>query len=298
MGIFFAILSPAIFGIGNYVDKLLLEKHNISPVAITIYGGIFAFIAGSIVFLLTGFYSIDLKSLIIILASGILTSFYLLPYYKALNIDETSRIVPLFQFYPVFVLALSLIILKENFTLIQYAGGSLVIGAGFLLSIERIEGRMFKLKKSFFYMILSSFLFATAQVLYKFGVQEVPFWNTLPYEAFGIALGALLIVLYKNNFKQFRHETQKIKKQAWVFLTINELIYIIARYVGYFAISLISVGIVSILAGMQPLFVLIYGIILSIWFPQVLKEVVTKKTIGLKFASILIIILGTCLIFY
>ena len=46
MGIFYSILSPAIFGINNFIDKFLLEKHNISPVVITIYGGIAAFILG------------------------------------------------------------------------------------------------------------------------------------------------------------------------------------------------------------------------------------------------------------
>lgn len=297
MGIFFAILSPAIFGVNNYIDKFLLEKNNISPIVITIYGGIFACIAGLVVLFATGFYPVDIKSLVIILSSGFLTTVYLLPYYKALTLDETSYVVPLFQFYPIFVLILSFILLKEGFSLSQYVGSALIVGAGFLLSVERIEGKIFRLRKSFFYMMASCILFALAQILYKFGVAEVPFWNTLPYEGFGIAIGALSIALYKNNFKQFKHETKRFKKRVFVFLTINELVYILARYTGYFAISLISVSLVSILAGLQPLFVLIFGIILSIWFPYILKEVVTKKTVGLKFISIVIIILGSYFLF-
>jgi uncharacterized membrane protein len=297
MGIFFAILSPAIFAINNYIDKFLLEKHNISPTVITIYGGIFAFITGLVVLLATGFYPIDAKSLLIILSSGFLTTIYLLPYYKALSVDETSRVIPLFQFYPIFVLILSFIFLKEGFSIPQYIGSALIVGAGFLLSVESLEGKIFRLRKSFFYMMISSFLFAIAQILYKFGVTEIPFWNTLPYEGFGIALGAITITVYKNNFYKFRRETNKFKKRVFLFMTINELIYVASRYTGYFAISLISVGIVSILSSLQPLFVLIFGIVLSVWFPHIIKEVITRKTMGLKFAAIIIMIIGSYFIF-
>ncbi len=298
MGIFFAIASGAIFGITNYIDKFLLEKHNISPVVITVYSGLFAFITGLFILLITGFYPIDLKTLLILLGSGFLTAIYLLPYYKALTLDETSLVVPLLQTYPVFVLILGFIILGETLSYRQYLGSFLMIFAGVLLTIKTIKGKIFKLRKSFFYIMLSAFLFALAQVLYKFGVSEIPFWNTLPYEGFGIAIGALAIFSFKKNKALFKKETKKLKRQAFLFIGINEAIYILARYTGYFAISLLSVSLVSVLAGFQPLFTLIYGIILSLWFPHIVKEVITKKTLGLKLVSILMIIVGSYFIFF
>lgn len=297
MGIFFAILSPAIFGVTNYVDKFLLEKENISPIFITIFGGIFAFVTGLIILLVTGFYPIDLKTFIIILASGYLTSIYLLPYYKALSLDDTSTVIPLLQSYPVFVLILGYLLLGESLTMKGYIGSLLIIIASFALALEKLKWGIFKFRKSFFFIMLSSFLFALAQVLYKFGVTEIPFWNTLPYEGFGIALGALSVLFYKNNFRKVKKETTKLKKRAYSFIGLNEVIYIFARYTGYFAISLISVGLVSVLAGFQSLFGLIYGIILSIKFPYVLKEIITKKTIGLKITSIILMIAGAYFIF-
>ena len=298
MGIFFAILSGAIFGVTNYIDKFLLEKHNISPTVITIYGGGFAFVAGILVFLITGFYPIDLKTLLILLTSGFLTAIYLLPYYKALTFDETSLVIPLLQTYPVFVLILGFMLLGETFSNRQYLGSFLMILAGILLSVKTTKGNIFKLRKSFFYIMLSASLFAVAQILYKFGVSEVPFWNTLPYEGFGIAIGSLAVFLFKNNKEVFKKETKRLKRKAFLFIGINEFFYILARFTGYFAISLISVGLVSVLAGLQPLFTLAYGIILSLWFPHIIKEVITKKTLGLKLTSILMIIIGSYFIFF
>src|SRR3989338_5831656 len=285
MGIFFSILSPAIFGINNCIDKFLLQKHNISPVVISIYGGVFAFIFGLILLVVTGFFPIDVKSLLIIVTSGFLTTIYLLPYYKALFLDEASNVIPLFQFCPIFVLVMSFIFLHESLSIMQYIGCIIIILAGFLLSVDKLSGKIFKLRKSFFYMLLSSFLIASALVLYKFSVQTIPFWNTLPYEGFGIALGGLAIFLFKNNKKAFLEETRGFKKRVFVFMTINEIVYIISRYTGYFAISLISVGIVSILSGFQPLFVLLYGIILSLWFPKIMKETINKRVLFQKFMS-------------
>ncbi len=297
MGILFAVLSAAIFGIINYVDKFLLEKHNISPTVITIYGGISAFVAGCVISVFAKPYPIDIPSLMILLASGLLTTIYLLPYYKALSIDETSYVMPIVQIYPVFVLIMDFLLLGERLTLPQYAGSALMLLGAMLLSVERLERTILKLRTSFWYALLSGFIFAVAQVLYKFGVQEIPFWNTLPYEGFGIALGALAIAAYKDNFRKTAKKTKRFQKRVFVFITINELIYIIARYTGYFAISLTSVGLVSVLSALQPMFVLIFGIILSLWFPYIVKEAVTKKTIGLKLVSIVLIIAGTYFIF-
>lgn len=297
MGILFAILSPAIFGVNNYIDKFLLSKNNISPVVITIYGGLAGFFVGILLLLINGFYPISATSLIIILASGFLTTTYLLPYYKALNLDEASYVVPLFQFYPVFVLLLSLIFFDEKFTLIQYFGCFILIFAGFLISIEKLSKQTLRLRKSFMFMVISSFMFAFAQILYKFGLEEIPFIHTLPYEGFGIFLGAIMVASYKNNFKQFKSETSKFKKRVFVYLSINEFVYLFARYTGYFAISLISVGIVSVISGLQPLFVLVYGIILSIWFPKILKEVINKKVLFQKTVSIFLMLIGFIFIF-
>jgi drug/metabolite transporter (DMT)-like permease len=297
MGVFFAILSPAIFGVNNYIEKVLLSKSKISPVVITIYGGLLALLVGLLIIFIVGFYPIDFISLIIILFSGFLTTIYLLPYYKALSLDETSRVIPLFQFYPIFVVCLGYFLLDEKLETLKYLGTLLIIVAGVLISIEKINKKKFKLKPAFFYMLLSSLFFAIAQILYKFGVNEIPFWHTLPLEAFGIALGSTALLFYKNNLKLFITETKNLKKQVFFLITINELFYIAARYTAYYAISLISVSLVSILAGLQPLFVLLYGIILSFYFPNVLRETVTKKIIILKLISISALLLGTAFIF-
>lgn len=297
MGIFFAILSPAIYGINNYIDKFFLEKYKISPVVITVYSGIFAFLAGLIVLGFTGFYKADIKSVLIIIGSGFLTNIYVLPYFKALNLDETSRVIPLFQFVPVFVLILSFLFLGEKLNLGQYLGALSIVIGSFLISLEKFNAKIFKIRPAFWYMMLSSFLFSISVVLYKLGVEEIPFWNTLPYEGLGIGIGALTIFLYKNNKKAFIKETKGFSKKVYGLMSVNESVYVTARYTTYFALSLVTASVVNVLGGFQPFFVLVYGLILSLFFPFILKETISKKAVGQKLISIALIFLGVYLIF-
>jgi drug/metabolite transporter (DMT)-like permease len=298
MGIFFSILSSALYGANNCFDKFVLEKYEIHPTVISIYSGIMAFAVGLIVFAFTGLYSADFKSIIIILASGFLTGIYVLPYFKALSKDEASRVVPLFQFVPVFILVLSYFVFKEALHFPQYIGAGAIIGGSFLLSLKKFDRQIFKIRPAFWYMILSSFIFAVSVILYKFGVEEIPFWNTLPLEGLGIFLGALVIWLYKNNKRMFLKETRKFPKKVFVLISINEVLYIASRYTAYFALSLISASIANLLAGLQPFFVLIYGIILSLWFPRVLKEAMSERALLQKMTSMIMIFIGLYLIFF
>ena len=128
-------------------------------------------------------------------------------------------------------------------------------------------------------------------------MQEIPFWNTLPYEGLGMVLGALSILLYRNNGKTFLNETKRFPKKIFAWMSINEGVFILSRYTAYFALSLVAASIVNVLGGFQAFFVLIYGIVLSLWFPQIIKEVITKQTLGIKLFSVFGIIVGLYLIF-
>src|SRR5579872_3376032 len=102
MGIFFAILAAASFGLNVSFDKLILGKYNPHPVMISVYSGVFTLVAGIIILFFTGFYTLHPESIFFIVCSGVLTQLYLLPYFKALSDDESTRISSLFQFIPVF----------------------------------------------------------------------------------------------------------------------------------------------------------------------------------------------------
>ena len=297
MGYIFALIPPFLDSVINYLDKFLLSKYNISPTAITIYSGFFALGSGIVVFLLTGLHLADLKTALILTTSGFMGVFILLSYFKALTLGEASRVASLFQFNPILVLLLGAVILGESLLLKQYIGSFLIIVSGFMLSIQKLQGGVVKINKAFWYMVLASFFSAMVYISFKLGVKELGVWPAIPYEGLGSGLASLCILLYGNNLKNLKKEMKKISKKVFVYLTISEAIYRSSRLSFYFALSLIPAAIVALLQGFQPLFLLIEGIVLSLWFPYIIKEVVTKKTLSLKILAVFGIIFGLYLIF-
>jgi transporter family protein len=296
--IVFAIITQVLLAVSNFIDKFLIDKRIRDPLLVTILAGLVSFLLGLLIFLFRGFSLIETTQLVLILISGILLEIYLIPYFKALTMDDASRIVPLFQFMPVFVLILSYIILGEALTGKQFLGSVFIIGGGFVLAVKKIEGgSIFKLRKSLWLMVIASLLYAVTGVLFKWVVVAQDFWLTLAYENIGMGIGAIILLLWPSYRAGFRRETKKLKLSTWGLLLVNETVYILALLSMFYAILLGSVALVSVIGGIQPFLVLLYGLILSIWFPSVIEEDIQKGTVFLKALAILLIFIGGYLVY-
>ncbi len=296
--IVFAIVTQVLFAVSNFIDKFLIDKKIRDPLLVTVLAGLVSFLLGLLIFLFRGFSIIETKQLVLILISGILLELYLIPYFQALTMDDASRIVPLFQFMPVFVLILSYIILGEALTGKQFLGSVFIIVGGFVLAAKKIEGgSIFKLRKSLWLMVIASLLYAVTGVLFKWVVVAQDFWLTLAYENIGMGIGAIILLLWPSYRSGFRRETKKLKLSTWGLLFVNETVYVLALLSMFYAILLGSVALVSVIAGVQPFFVLLFGLILSTWFPSIIQEDIQKNTVLLKVLAILLIFIGGYLVY-
>lgn len=70
--------------------------------------------------------TITQKSWVFLIISGIMTSLSWLCYFKALQLGETSKVVTIDKFSLIFVLILSLFILKEHVTMKMFLAGILI----------------------------------------------------------------------------------------------------------------------------------------------------------------------------
>jgi len=297
MWLFFAILAPAIFSVNNFVDKFLVVKKIRDTAVITVFSGFVALLFGMIILLLRNFQLLEVKQLFLIVSAGIFAEFGLLPYFKALSTDETSRVVPLFQISPIFVLILSALFLGEFLTTKQISGFLFILMSGFVLSAEKIEKKIFTPRKSLWYMMLASLFFAISGVIFRFVVVNANFWDTLAWELVGIGIGAIVLLLWPIYRKRVLAERKNTGIKVWSALGFNESIYMAGRLSVSYATSLAPVALVSVMNGFQPLFVLINGLILSIWFPHILKEDIQKSVVGIKLFAIALIFSGLYFIY-
>lgn len=293
----YAAVTPVLYSVTNFVDKFLIEKKIKDPIAITALSGLVSGALGILLGIFTGFKYLGLTQTALLLIAGLLLIFYLLPYYKALKLEDTSRVVPLFQFIPVFTLILSTIFLKESLSPKQTIGLLLVVSAGFILSAEKIEGKIFRPRKALWFMLLSGLMYGCVGILFRYVVRESDYWTTLSWNYIGTGLGAILLLLLPKIRLSIKSQVREIKSSL-VIINANNGIAILADMSGAYAISLATVPLVNIIGGIQPLVVLILGLILSVWFPQIIKEDIRKVVVAHKLISILLIFSGLYLVYF
>src|SRR5258708_26442855 len=173
--LFFATATYVFYTVTNFIEKFLIDKKIQYPSTVTIISGFLSFVVGIAIFAMQGFQLLPVLQIVLLFISGILLTFYLIPYFHALSIDDASRVVPLFQFFPVFVLIISYLFLHERLSVQQMSGFLFVTIGGLLLGLEHINVKVFRLRKSFWYMMLASFFYALTGIIFKY-VVTTHFW--------------------------------------------------------------------------------------------------------------------------
>lgn len=69
--------------------------------------------------------------------SGIATGLSWLCYFRALQLGEVSRVAPIDKLSVVFAIVLSILFLRERFTLVQWAGAGLIVAGVILVAWKK-----------------------------------------------------------------------------------------------------------------------------------------------------------------
>lgn len=134
MWIVFAILSAVFAALTSILAKVGIEGIN-SNLATAIRTVVVVIMAWGMVFLThaqSGLPEISRKSWIFLILSGLATGISWLCYYKALQLGEASKVVPIDKMSVVITLVLAFIFLHEEFTAKSLIG-CILIGAGTLI---------------------------------------------------------------------------------------------------------------------------------------------------------------------
>jgi transporter family protein len=133
MWFIFALLSAVFAALTSILAKVGIDGVN-SNLATAIRTVVVVIMAWGMVFLTsaqTGLSQISRKSWIFLILSGLATGASWLCYYKALQIGDTSKVVPIDKLSVVITLVLAFLFLHEDFT-VKSLIGCILIGAGTL----------------------------------------------------------------------------------------------------------------------------------------------------------------------
>ena len=131
-----ALLSAVFAALTSILAKVGIEGVN-SNLATAIRTGVVLLMSWGMVFLTNaqgGISSISQKSWLFLILSGLATGASWLCYYKAIQIGEVSKVVPIDKLSVVITLALAFLFLHEEFT-VKSAIGSILLLAGTLVMV-------------------------------------------------------------------------------------------------------------------------------------------------------------------
>ncbi len=286
-----AILTAVIWAAVNVLDKIYLTKWVRQPMVPVIMLTIFGVVSVLIIYFVKGIAKLSSFHLFIALMSGVTWIAMAIFYFKAIQLEEVSRAAPLFYVNIIFVLILATIFLGERFTSLKYLG-VLLLGVGAItLSTRSIR---IKFNKAFWLMLLASLLVAVSTILMKYLLNFTDYWSAFAYRQIGVGLTAIPILLL------FMPELIRTVKQhgtkVLIAMSAAEIGNLTALLLITVALSIGFATLVNALVSVQVIFVFLFSIILSTFYPKILSEKITKPIIVQKIISLALMVAGAVLV--
>ena len=134
-----ALLPPIFWSLTNHIDKYLISKYFKGGAigAVMIFSASIAILLLPIIIIIQPSVLQNFNiSYLLIATNGTLYLLATLPYFYALEKDDASLTVPLFQMIPVFSFILGYIFLKETLNLTQIIGGVIIMISSIFISLN------------------------------------------------------------------------------------------------------------------------------------------------------------------
>ncbi len=222
-------------------------------------------------------------------------------YYKALKVDEVSRVIPIFQLDPIFTAVLAAFFLGEVFSPGIYFGIVLLVAGAVLISLKKTGVQngwkdilsSLRFGPGFRFILASTLLVSANGLAVKLALREMGFLSVFFWMRFGVvAASAPFVFIRGGKFV----EALRRHPRSFALVFVSNLAGAGASLAFTLATALTYLTLVSAIAAVQPLFTLLLAAGLSFLLPSVIKENIGKKTLALKLFAILLIILGSWIV--
>lgn len=250
----------------------------IRTIVVLIFSWIMVFIVGS----QGTIGNISGKTLTFLILSGFATGASWLCYFKALQLGDVNKVVPIDKSSTILIMVLAFIFLGENIT-INMVVGMIGIGIGTYLMIQKKESieKVVKGKAWLVYALLSAIFASLTSILGKVGIENVESNLGTAIRTIVVLIMAWIIVFATKK----QSDVKKIDKKSLLFLILSG-IATGASWLCYY--KALQDGLASIVVPIDKL-----SILVTILFAYVfLKEKLSKKSI----VGLVLIVVGTLIL--
>ncbi len=270
MWIALAFGSALFAGLTSILAKVGVKSVNsnlvtaLRTVVVVVFSWIMVFLAGSA----AGIATIEPKSLLFLVLSGLATGGSWICYYRALQMGDVNKVVPIDKSSTVLTMLLSFLILGESLTVPKIVG-LVLIAVGTFLMIAPKPGEQKESRRGWMLFAAGSAIFASlTAILGKIGVRDVESNLAVAIRTVVVLVMAWLIVFIQGK----QREIKKIDRKSWLFIGLSGLATGCSWLCYYRALKL---GEASVVVPIDKLSILV-AMLFSVIF---LKEKLTKPAI-------------------
>ena len=217
-------------------------------------------------------------------------------WFKALDRDDTTIVVIMFQLIPVFMLLLSPLILQDqHINPLQLVGGILITFAAIFLTYEPKHKKFNKEKLiTLALMTFVSLAYAIWFIIERYVNQEHDFNQTILWSNISLFIVGIFIFIFIKSYRKSFSKMLKSNGPVVIGLNlVNEMLNSFGGVLSTFAGTFVSVALISFVTqGVQPFAVMLMGLLITKLFHQIEKEKTTKADIIKRIITIIICVIG------
>ena len=284
MWVLFAFASAFFAGVTSILAKIGVKDVDshvataIRTIIVLIFSWIMVFIIGS----QSTIVNIDGKTFLFLILSGLSTGGSWLCYFKALQLGDVNKVVPIDKSSTILTMILAFIFLNEKIT-INMVIGMIGIAIGTYLMIQKKEKaeKIVKRKALLIYALLSALFASLTSILGKVGIENVESNLGTAIRTIVVLVMAWIIVFATKK----QRDIKKIDKRSLIFLILSG-VATGASWLCYY--KALQDGLASIVVPIDKLSILVTVLFAYIF----LKEKLSKKSL----LGLILIVVGTLLL--
>ena len=220
MWILYAFGSALFAGATSILAKIGIEEVDshlataLRTIVVLVFSWLMVFIVGS----QNQLTAISIKSYVFLILSGMATGASWLCYFKALQLGDVDKVVPIDKSSTILTMILAFVFLKEDIT-IPMISGMIAIGIGTYLMIQKKEEEQKQVKNKIWliYAVLSAVFASLTSILAKVGIENVESNLGTAIRTIVVLIMAWIIV-----FLQKKHgQVKNISKKSFVFIGLS-----------------------------------------------------------------------------
>lgn len=284
-----ALIAPFFWAFSNFIDKYVLSKHTKGIFDFLFFSTItsWVFFIGLLIF--NGLPDFTVYSFIPV-ATGMILIYSYGFYAKALEQGETSALVILFKLIPVTTVILAFVFLGQTLSQREILGFLVVLIGAIIVSLNKGNGGTIN---GFGMIVIAIVIWSVMTLFIDFGLTKMSFWHYFTLDTLGSALAGPTLLIIPSVRRQVISgiKTANSSKYNWFFW--NNVLDLLGQMSIKKALSIApSAGLVTVVMQVQSFYVILIGVLLTLFVPHIIKEDISSGTLIKKFAGAAVMFSG------